>query len=205
MIALSSRWQVTPEPPPARVESLARALNIPPLLARLLVQRGHEAPDAAKAFLRPSLDALTDPLKLRDLPRAVQMLAEAVRARNTILVHGDYDVDGQCGTALLTRVLRAAGATAVPFVPHRTRDGYDFGPAGIAAAQAAGAALIITCDCGTAAIDAIARAKALGLRVIVTDHHLPGQLPPADAIVNPQRADCASRAKELCGTGVAFK
>ncbi|MBI4419744.1 MAG: single-stranded-DNA-specific exonuclease RecJ [Gemmatimonadetes bacterium] len=205
MITLSSRWRVIPEPPPAAIEALVRALNLPPLLARLLVQRGFGAPSAARAFLRPSLEALSDPFEVHDLARAVELTADAVRAGSTILIHGDYDVDGQCGTALLTRVLRAAGANVVPFVPHRTRDGYDFGPAGITAAQAVGAKLIITCDCGTTAVDAIARARAAGLRVIVTDHHLSPVLPPADAVLNPQRPDCDSTAKELCGTGVAFK
>ena len=111
-----------------------------------------------------------DPRLLPDMDVAVDLIASAVRAGQTILVHGDYDVDGQCATTLLTRVLRAAGARVVPFVPHRTRDGYDFGPAGLAAADAAGASLIITCDCGTTALDAVARARAAGRQVIVTDH-----------------------------------
>jgi single-stranded-DNA-specific exonuclease len=106
---------------------------------------------------------------------------------------------------LLARVLRAANATVIPFVPHRIRDGYDFGPAGIAAAQAAGASLIITCDCGTTAHEAVNGAKAAGMRVIVTDHHLARNLPEADAVLNPQRSDGSGAGRELCGTGVAFK
>jgi single-stranded-DNA-specific exonuclease len=122
------------------------------------------------------------------------------------MVHGDYDVDGQCSSALLTRALRVAGADVVPFLPHRLRDGYDFGPAGLAAAQAAGASLIITCDCGITAVDTVRAAAAAGIGVIVTDHHLPGAgLPPALAVIDPQRHDDTSTANDLCGTGIAFK
>ena len=129
-----------------------------------------------------------------------------MRAGGTILVHGDYDVDGQCATALLTRALREAGADVVGFVPHRLRDGYDFGPAGLAVAQRLGASLVITCDCGITAVETVRAARAAGIGVVVTDHHLPGaELPPALAIVDPQRNDDVSDARVLCGTGIAFK
>src|SRR5881394_3592348 len=137
---------------------------------------------------------------------AVELVARAVREQRPILVHGDYDVDGQCASAMLTRILRSAGATVFPFVPHRIRDGYDFGPAGLAEAQRVGATLIITCDCGITAVEAVRAARAAGIAVIVTDHHLPGdELPPADAVIDPRRPDCKSEDKNLCGTGVAFK
>jgi single-stranded-DNA-specific exonuclease len=140
------------------------------------------------------------------MAEAVEAIAATVRAGGTILVHGDYDVDGQCATALLTRALRAAGADAVGFVPHRLRDGYDFGPAGLAAAQRAGASLVVTCDCGITAVDTVRAARAAGIGVVVTDHHLPGaELPPALAVVDPQRGDDTSGARSLCGTGIAFK
>lgn len=187
------------------MRGLAEALSVPGPLARLLIQRGHGGADEAKQFLRPSLDALSDPLSLPDMDRAVAVVQQTVRAGRTILVHGDYDVDGQCGTALLTRALRTAGAQVVPFVPNRMRDGYDLGPAGLAAARAAGAGLIVTCDCGTTALETIAAARAEGMQVVVTDHHLPGTLPEADAIVNPRRGDPDAPWANLCGTGVAFK
>jgi single-stranded-DNA-specific exonuclease len=202
---LRTRWAVAQPPPAADVTDLAGRLSVPETLAQLLIQRGFATPDAARAFLRPSLDALSDPGLLPDMNRAVSVIADAVRARRTIVVHGDYDVDGQCATALLTRVLREAGATVVPFIPNRMRDGYDLGPAGVAAARAAGAHLIVTCDCGTTARDAVVEAKAAGLGVVITDHHLPGELPMADAVVNPRRPDNVSPATELCGTGVIFK
>jgi single-stranded-DNA-specific exonuclease len=137
---------------------------------------------------------------------AVDVIVTTVRARQRIMVHGDYDVDGQCAAAVLTRALRAAGADVHPFLPHRMTDGYDFGAAGLAEAQRIGAALIVTCDCGITAVDAVSRAKAAGLRVVVTDHHLPGPiLPPADAVVDPQRADDDSGLGYLCGTSIVFK
>ncbi len=200
------RWVVAPEPDAALVAALTAELKLPRPLAALLVQRGHATPAAARAFLRPSLDDLADPLSLAGMADAVAAIVRAVRAGQGILVHGDYDVDGQCATAVLTRALRAAGARVTPFVPHRLRDGYDFGPAGGAAAVAAGASLVVTCDCGITAVDTVEAARAARLEVVVTDHHLPGEaLPAATAVVDPQRADDTSGLRHLCGTGVAFK
>src|SRR5213596_1701599 len=200
------RWIVTANADPDATRLLAAELRIPEALAAILVQRGLASPDSAKAFLRPDLERLTDPYRWADMAVAVELLARAVREKRPILVHGDYDVDGQCASAMLTRILRSAGGTVFPFVPHRVRDGYDFGPAGLAMAQRVSAGLIITCDCGITAVDAVRAARAAGIEVIVTDHHLPGdELPPASAVLDPQRADCRSAAKQLCGTGVAFK
>lgn len=196
---------VVPAPPGDRVGELARVLNIPEPLAQLLVQRGYTSHDRAREFLRPSLSRLSDPYELRDMEAAVAAVSDAVRSGHPIMVHGDYDVDGQCATALLTRALRHAGARVIPFIPHRLRDGYDLGPAGVAAAVAQGARLIITVDCGTTARESVRAAKEQGMAVVITDHHLPGELPPADAVVNPRRPDCASTAGDLCGAGVAFK
>ena len=200
------RWMLVPPPDPAVVDRLARSLGIPAALAALLVQRGQATEADARTFLRPAVTGLSDPSALAGMSEAVEAIAAAVRAGGTILVHGDYDVDGQCATALLTRALRAAGADVVGFVPHRLRDGYDFGPAGLAAAVRAGASLVVTCDCGITAVDTVRAARAAGIGVVVTDHHLPGaELPPALAVVDPQRADDTSGARGLCGTGIAFK
>src|SRR5881296_1026695 len=200
------RWIVTANADPDATRLLATELRIPEALAAILVQRGLGSPDSAKAFLRPDLERLSDPHCWADMSVAVELLARAVREKRPILVHGDYDVDGQCASAMLTRILRSAGGTVHPFVPHRIRDGYDFGPAGLGEAQRVGGRLIITCDCGITAVAAVAAARAAGIDVIVTDHHLPGDvLPPATAVLDPRRADCASEDKHLCGTGVAFK
>ncbi len=203
---IPARWAVAAPPDPGLTAALVSDLHIPEPLAAILVQRGLAAPDRAKAFLRPDLERLSDPLAWADMARAVELVTAAARTGTPILVHGDYDVDGQCAAALLTRVLSSVGARAHAFVPHRLRDGYDFGPAGLAEAKRLGAGLVITCDCGITAVEAVREARAAGIEVIVTDHHLPSdELPPASAVLDPRRADCASADKDLCGTGVAFK
>jgi single-stranded-DNA-specific exonuclease len=200
------RWRIVPEPDPIQARALAATLSLPQALAGLLVQRGHATDEAARGFLRPALAELSDPHALAGMAEAVEAIAGTVRSGGKIMVHGDYDVDGQCASTLLTRALRVAGADAVPFLPHRLRDGYDFGPAGLEAARAAGASLVVTCDCGITACDTVAAAQAAGIGVVVTDHHLPGsQLPPAVAVIDPQRVDDGSGAGGLCGTGIAFK
>lgn len=203
---LPTRWLLEPPPDPGAVAAMADALQIPRPLAALLLQRGFAEVEAAKAFLRPDLAQLSDPFRLAGMEAAVDRIVQAVRAGQPILVHGDYDVDGQSATALLTRVLREAGAQAHPFVPHRLRDGYDFGPAGLVEAERVGAGLIVTCDCGITAVDPVAQARAAGRDVVVTDHHLPGPaLPDAVAVIDPQRPDDTSGLEMLCGTGIAFK
>ena len=203
---IPARWAVAAPPDPQLTAALVSDLHIPEPLAAILVQRGLAAPERARAFLRPDLERLSDPLAWADMPLAVELITAAVRGGTPILIHGDYDVDGQCAAALLTRVLASVGGRVHAFVPHRLRDGYDFGEAGLREAQRVRAGLIITCDCGITAGEAVRMARAAGIDVIVTDHHLPGDtLPPASAVLDPRRADCPSTDKDLCGTGVAFK
>jgi single-stranded-DNA-specific exonuclease len=201
------RWRTAgTEVAPEAVARLVHELRLPEPLCRLLVARGHGDPAAARAFLRPSLTALHDPSTLADLSRAVQRLGLAIDRGEAILVHGDYDVDGICAAALYTRVLRRLGARVVPFVPHRLRDGYDLGAAGIRRAAESDARVILTADCGIVAHEAVAAAAQVGIDVIVTDHHVPGPtLPAAVAVVDPKRADCPYPDTELSGTGVAYK
>lgn len=203
---ITPRWYRSRTPDPGQVAALTTALSIPQALAALLVQRGYDSAGDARAFLRPALDDLTGALSWAGMADAVSLVAETVRRGDPILIHGDYDVDGQCAAALLTRLLRAGGGDAHAFVPHRVRDGYDFGVAGLERARTLGARLIITCDCGITAVEPVRAARAAGIDVIVTDHHLPGDaLPPANAVLDPRRPDCPSLDKNLCGAGVAFK
>ena len=200
------RWEEPGEVPPGAVRSLQEALSLPEVLCALLVQRDLADPVRAKAYLRPLLSELDGPQELAGMARATERVLDAVRRGETILVHGDYDVDGIAGATLLTRWIRRIGGKAIPFVPHRLRDGYDLGAAGIGAAKEAGAGLILTVDSGIRAHDAVADANAAGLDVIITDHHTPAEtLPPALAVVNPNRVDCGYPNKGLCGTGVAYR
>jgi single-stranded-DNA-specific exonuclease len=203
---LARRWRVEPRPDESAVRSLAGALKVPVCFAALLVQRGYDSEPAARAFLRPVRRDLHDAALLPDIEPAVTRLARAVRGGEMILVHGDYDVDGQCATTILTRVIRHAGGRATPFVPHRMRDGYDLTSAGVRAARAAGATLIVALDCGTTAVAAVAEARLAGCDVIIGDHHLPGvERPAAVAMVNPRRPESRYPYPELCGAGIAWK
>ena len=206
MKRVPSRWTSAPRTDDGAARALADALSLPLPLGRLLMARGFDDTARAKQFLRPQLDQLHPPTLLTDLSRAVARLADAIRGRETIVIHGDYDVDGICSTALMTRTIRALGGTVVPFIPDRRTDGYDLGPAGVAAAKAAGARVVLTCDCGTTAHAAADDLRSAGIDLIVSDHHLPGgPLPNAYAIINPRRIDDTSPDKDLAAVGVAFK
>ena len=201
-----ARW-ILPQPPdPATVEMLRAELLLPEVICRLLATRGHVPAEAAKRYLRPRLDQLLPVDQMLDMGRAVARLVDAVRSGETILVHGDYDVDGMCSTTLMTRALRLLGGTVVPFIPERLVDGYDLTDAGVRAARAAGATVVVTCDCGTSAVLPVAALQAAGIDVIISDHHLPGgDLPNAFAVLNPKRPGCESADKDLAAVGVAFK
>ncbi|MEP6832622.1 MAG: single-stranded-DNA-specific exonuclease RecJ [Gemmatimonas sp.] len=202
-----ARWTPVPEPEILHVQELSRALQLPEAVCRLLISRGMSEPEAVKRYLRPRLEHLGAPGSMFDLDRAVSRMADAVRAQETIFVHGDYDVDGMCSTSLLVRVLRELGAqNVVAFVPNRLTDGYDLSEAGVIAAKKAGATLVVTCDCGTSAHAAVSSLMTSGIDVIITDHHLPGgPLPAAYAICNPRRPECVDSDKDLAAVGVIYK
>ena len=203
---LKPRWVFPRDPDPAAVQALAAELRLPPLVCRLLLARGHTALEPAKEFLRPRLQRLHSPHGLPDAKIAVDRLVQAVKNAETVLIHGDYDVDGICSTTLLTRSLRYFGARPVPFIPRRLEDGYDLSDAGVRAARAAGAQLVVTCDCGTSALKPIRALCESGIDVIVTDHHLPGgPLPECLAVLNPKRHGSEYPDRDLAAVGVAFK
>ena len=168
--------------------------------------RGYADDESAKKFLRPRLDQLHDALLLKGADKAIERLAQAAENGETVMIHGDYDVDGICSTTIMTRVLRQFGANAVPFIPRRIEDGYDLSSAGVNAAIEAGASVVLTCDCGTSAVEPVATLCKAGIDVIVTDHHLPGaKLPDCLAVLNPNQSDCEYPDKNLAAVGVAFK
>lgn len=200
------KWEPPPTSEPGKVRELLEALRLPEPVCALLSIRGRSEVDEAKRFLRPKMEQLSDPILLADGLIAANRITQAIQDDEKIFIHGDYDVDGICATALLTQWVKSLGGSVTPFVPHRVRDGYDFSENGLAAARAVGATLLITVDCGTMAHETIAEARGVGIDVIVTDHHtVGGDLPGAFAVVNPQRPDCEYPDKGLCGTAVAFR
>src|SRR5437867_4328011 len=205
MMTIAPRWD-TLACDPAAADHLASALNLPPVVARLLCLRGLDDPETALRFLNPVLDHLHDPLLLADMRIAVDRIMAAIAAKERIAIHGDYDVDGVTSTVILRRALELLGADVVHFIPERLRDGYGLQPAAIDRLKDDGVHLIVSVDCGIRGADAARRARDVGIDLIITDHHEPDAvLPPAFAVINPKRHDCAYPDKYLAGVGVALK
>jgi single-stranded-DNA-specific exonuclease len=198
------RWR-TREPDPGVAAAIAQRHGLPEIVGRLLAQRGIGI-DEAPGFLAPRLrDLLPDPLHLRDMDHAVARLLRAVREAEPIVVFGDYDVDGATSAALLLRFFAAIGAHASVYVPDRMREGYGPNAPALLRLKAEGAAVVVTVDCGATAHEPLAAAAAAGLDVIVVDHHVTEPLlPPALALVNPNRLDEESPHRVLAAVGVAF-
>ena len=191
---------------PVAVDAILAKNNLPYAIAQILVSRGIDQADKVKSFLTPRLAELSDPFLLPDMAEAVARIWQAKDQNEHILIYGDYDVDGVCSTALLTRMLRQLGMYADAFIPERIGDGYGVtGPALERALRMHKATLIITVDCGTNSVDALNQAKRKGVDVIVTDHHEP-TFPHAEvlACINP-KLGAYPDLTILCGAGVAFK
>ena len=185
---------------------LAAELQISPITARLLCQRGFSDPDEARRFLSPSLSDLHDPFTLKDMAAVVERVLGAIARKERIAIHGDYDVDGVTSTVILRRALELLGADVIHFLPERFRDGYGLQPASLDRLHAEGVRVVISVDCGIRAPEAALRATELGLDLIITDHHEPDtELPTALAVINPKRHDCTYKDKNLAGVGVSLK
>ncbi len=199
------RWEI-PAVDLKVVKMLSRELGAPPLVARLLAQRGVDEPAAAHAFLNPALGQLHDPFRMAGMKAAVERLRRAIAQREKILIYGDYDVDGTMAVVVLLTALRKLGAQVATHIPHRLQDGYGMRVPVIEEAARQGCRVVISVDTGIREHEVLGRGRELGLDCIVTDHHLPdGHLPPACAILNPRRPDCDYPEKNLSGVGVAFK
>ena len=186
--------------------ALANELHLPPVICELLFRRGFSTADDAKRYLRPRLEQLHDPALMLGMDVAVERLVRAIRGGERIVVHGDYDVDGMASTTVLLRTIARLGGNAIPFIPRRIEDGYDLTMAGINAAIAADAKVLVTCDCGTNALAPVEAACKAGIDVIITDHHLPsGPLPECLAVLNPKQDGCEYPDTDLAAVGIAFK
>ena len=197
-------WKIA-HPCPEGREKLERA-GVPSLLAAILSARGVVEPEQARKLLTPGEEPLADPMGMRDMDRAVRRIQRALQEKEMIAVYGDYDVDGITSTCLLTDCLRRMGGRVIPYIPDRLEEGYGLNQEAVSALAGQGVALIITVDCGITAVREVEFARALGVEVVVTDHHECKQsLPQAAAVVDPHRPDCPYPFKGLAGVGVALK
>lgn len=199
------RWNLRPPGPAGSRAELERA-GLPPLCAAVLCARGVDTAPAASAFLAHGPNLLHDPFLLQDMEKAVERISRAIREQETVAVYGDYDVDGITATCLLTQFLRTLGGQVVSYIPDRTEEGYGLNNHAIDALARQGVTLIVTVDCGITAAQEVEYARALGVDVVITDHHQCKEvLPQAVAVVDPRRPDCSYPFPDLAGVGVALK
>ncbi len=188
------------------INKLAEQLDLTPALARLLHNRGISDPRKARAFLDPTLEQLYSPWKMLGMDAAVKRIVKAIESGEKIIVHGDYDADGITATVILVETLRALGGNPDFFLPSRFDEGYGLHVEPLRQFREAGAGLVITVDCGINAVEEAAYASAIGLDMIITDHHQPlFPLQGPLAIINPLQKNCSYPFKELSGAGIAFK
>ena len=182
------------------------AAGIPPLAAMVLCARGLDTPEKAAAFLDAGLGQLRNPLLMKDMDKAAARVARALADGETIAVYGDYDVDGITSTCLLTDFLRSEGGQVIPYIPDRMEEGYGLNTDALDTLSREGVSLVVTVDCGITAVEEAGHARALGVDLVVTDHHeCKADLPQAVAVVDPHRSDCPYPFKCLAGVGVALK
>ena len=190
----------------AVLDEIAAAFDIHPIIARIIVNRGFRDHAAIDKFLHGRLSDLYDPFLLEDMDRAVERVLEAVARRERITVYGDYDVDGITSVALLSNLFTIMHVDYAYYLPNRITEGYGMSHDGIERCRDSNTRLIITVDCGITSVAEIAHARELGMDVIVTDHHEPGEsLPDCLAVINPKRADSTYPFTDLAGVGVTFK
>ncbi|MCS6824664.1 MAG: single-stranded-DNA-specific exonuclease RecJ [Cytophagaceae bacterium] len=203
---MECRWEYKPQPDPKDVEHLCKEINVSPIVASLLVQRGIYTFEEAKQYFRPSHEHLHDPFLMKDMHKAVERINKAFENGEHILVYGDYDVDGTTSVALVYLFLKKHHTHVHYYLPDRYSEGYGISYKGIDCAAEWGCTLIIALDCGIKSSDKISYAKSKNIDFIVCDHHLPGaDIPDACAVLDPKQPDCSYPYKELCGCGIGFK
>lgn len=200
------KWNALPLASKNLVENLSEVLEVSPVIAQLLAQRGVNSFDEAKTFFRPDWVQLHDPFLMQDMTVAVNRIITAMEKNENVMVYGDYDVDGTTSVALVYSYLKNKIENLKPYIPDRYKEGYGISISGINSAKQEGISLIIALDCGIKANEQIAYANDLGIDFVICDHHLPSKiLPEAVAVLDPKRSDCTYPFKELCGCGIGFK
>jgi len=200
------QWKFKPEPSKEIVQHLQEVLNIPPIIARLLAQRGIKTYEDARVFFRPSIADLIDPFLMKDMDKAIDRIEQAIQKKEKILIYGDYDVDGTTAVSIVYSYFKEFYPHIETYIPDRYAEGYGVSIKGIDYAAQNNFILVIALDCGTKALDKILYAKKKGIDFIIGDHHTPGDLfPKAHAFLNPKRKDCPYPYKELSGAGIGFK
>ncbi len=203
----SRPWKFKPQDHAALIDSLRQQTHLSPLTLQVCVSRGLTDTSQIERFLNPKLENIQNPFSIQDMEKAVVRLAQARESADSVLIYGDYDVDGTTGAALLSWVFREMGFRAEATQPDRFKDGYGLNPGAVRQAHERGFKVLVTVDCGITSFEAARLAQELGIDLIIVDHHqidaVQG-LPIAHAILDPQRADCPSGLKQLCGCGLAF-
>lgn len=205
-LLMNLKWVLLDNIEKEAIDNYAQQLNVPPIIAKILLNRGIDTFDKAKLFFRGKMENLYDPFLLADMEKAVERIARAIKQQEKILIYGDYDVDGITSVSMLYLVLKQLDADVCYYIPHRVQEGYGISTTGIDEAAKQNVNLIISVDCGVTAIKEVEYARQLNMDVIVSDHHEPGiQLPDAYAILNPKCENSNYPFQELAGVGVAFK
>ncbi len=201
---MKRRWEIHP-PNPSLQETFSRELDISPITAQVLANRGINHADQAHKFLHPSLSHLHSPFLIKDMEKAVDRIIQAFSKNETILIYGDYDVDGITSTAIIILFFQSLQFPCRYYIPHRIKEGYGLHLDAVTRFAQEGVKLIITADCGISNMEEIKKAQEMGVDVIVTDHHeIPEEIPPAYAVLNPKQEACAFPFKSLAGVGVVF-
>ncbi len=189
-----------------KITRISQSVGVSPITARLLYNRGYDTPEKAQAFIHTDISALHDPFLMKDMDKAVERIAAAIGAGETIAIYGDYDVDGVTSVTSIYLYLKSKGADIVYYIPSRDKEGYGLCEAAIDVLCDHDVSLIVTVDTGITANQEVRFASTRGIDMVITDHHeCRSELPPACAVVNPHRPDCPYPFKELAGVGVVFK
>lgn len=200
------RWKAKPLPNSEIVAKLSAEINVSEAIATILVQRGVDTFEKAKAYFRPQLSDLHDPFLLKDMDLAYYRIKKAITDHEKMMVYGDYDVDGTTAVSIVYSYFVTLNPDIEYYIPDRYKEGYGISKMGIDYAHENGISLIIALDCGIRSNELVDYANTLGIDFIICDHHLPGDiLPNAHAILNPKRRDCTYPYKELSGAGIGFK